>query len=86
LIERLLCKDPDICYNDLAQWRYSTLPEAFGCKNWLSVKVATNGELAEVFKKIEGCDCGVYIEVCMDKMAASELAMKIHDSIKSLYS
>ena len=86
LIERLLCKDPDICYNDLAQWRYSMLPEAFGCKNWLSVKVATNGELAEVFKKIESCDCGVYIEVCMDKMAASELAMKIHDSIKSLYS
>ena len=86
LIERLLCKDPDIYYNDLAQWQYSRLPEAFGCKNWLSVKVTKNGELADVFKKIASCDCGVYIEVCMDKMAASELAMKIHDSIKSLYS
>jgi indolepyruvate decarboxylase len=86
LIERLLCKNPDIYYNDLAQWQYSKLPEAFGCKDWLAIKVMTNGELKEVFKKVDECDCGVYIEVCMDKMAASELAMRIHDSIKNLYS
>ena len=86
LIERLLCKDPDIYYNDLAQWQYSKLPEALGCKDWLSVKVTKNNELEDALKKIETCDCGAYIEVCMDKMAASELAMKIHDSIKTLYS
>jgi TPP-dependent 2-oxoacid decarboxylase len=25
LIERLLCKEPEIAYNDLAQWRYTEL-------------------------------------------------------------
>ncbi len=86
LIERLLCKNPDIYYNNLAQWQYSKLPEALGCKDWLTVKVTKNNELEDAFKKIGECDCGAYIEVCMDKMAASELALRIHDSIKSLYS
>jgi indolepyruvate decarboxylase len=31
LIERLLCKDPQIAYNDVAQWHYSELPRALGC-------------------------------------------------------
>ncbi|MFA6100983.1 MAG: thiamine pyrophosphate-binding protein [Victivallaceae bacterium] len=86
LIERLLCENPDIYYNNLAQWQYSRLPEAFGCEGWLSVKVTKNGELEDAFKKTGECDCAAYIEVCMDKMAASELAMRIHDSIKNLYS
>ncbi len=86
LIERLLCKDPDIYYNDLAQWQYAKLPEAFGCKNWISVKVTKNSELENALKSVQTNDCGAYIEVCMEKMAAAELAMKIHDSINNLYS
>jgi len=31
LSERLLSKDPNIAYNDLAAWRYSELPHALGC-------------------------------------------------------
>lgn len=86
LIERLLCKNPDIYYNDLAHWEYTKLPEAFGCKDWLSVKVTKNGELENALRQIMESGCAAYVEVCMDKMAASELAVKIHDSIKNLYS
>ena len=35
LIERLLCENPDFSYNDLAQWRYSELPNALGCTTGL---------------------------------------------------
>lgn len=31
LIERLLCKDPQIAYNDVASWNYADLPHALGC-------------------------------------------------------
>ncbi len=42
LIERLLCKDPDIYYNDLAQWNYSLLPQALG---WRRLVQRTRYEL-----------------------------------------
>ncbi len=45
LIERLLCKDPAIAYNDLAPWRYAELPHAFGCDGWFTARVTTCGEL-----------------------------------------
>jgi indolepyruvate decarboxylase len=31
LTERLFCNDPDIYYNDLAEWNYQLLPRALGC-------------------------------------------------------
>ena len=45
LIERLLCKDPMIAYNDLPQWNYAQLPQALGLRNWFTARVTTNGEL-----------------------------------------
>ena len=45
LIERLLCKDPRISYNDLPAWNYTQLPQALGLKNWFTARVTTNGEL-----------------------------------------
>jgi indolepyruvate decarboxylase len=38
LIERLLCKDPEIAYNDVAQWRYAELPHALGCDGWFTAR------------------------------------------------
>src|ERR1700748_424217 len=38
LIERLLCKDPNIEYNDLAQWHYADLPKALGCDDWFTAR------------------------------------------------
>jgi indolepyruvate decarboxylase len=86
LIERLLCKDSDIYYNDLAQWKYSKLPEAMGCEGWFSVRVTTCEELNDAINYAEQCDCGVYIEVVAGKYVTSPLAGKLHDSIDTLYS
>jgi indolepyruvate decarboxylase len=52
LIERMLCKDPDIYYNDIAQWHYKKLPEALGCNGWFTARVTTCGELDESIKKV----------------------------------
>ncbi|HTF47950.1 MAG TPA: thiamine pyrophosphate-binding protein, partial [Pseudonocardia sp.] len=43
LIERLLCKDPEIAYNDVASWRYSEIPYALGCDDWFTARVTTCG-------------------------------------------
>jgi indolepyruvate decarboxylase len=44
LIERLLCKEPSISYNDIAPWHYADLPRAFGCNDWMTARVTTCGE------------------------------------------
>jgi indolepyruvate decarboxylase len=85
LIERLLCKDPDIYYNDLAQWHYHLLPQALGCDGWFTARVTTCGELDAAMSKAEACGTGAYIEVVTDKYVAPPMAMKLHESIKALY-
>jgi indolepyruvate decarboxylase len=85
LIERLLCKNPDIYYNDLAQWHYHLLPQALGCDGWFTARVATCGELDAAMKKAESCGTGAYIEVVTDKYVAPPMAMKLHESTKALY-
>jgi indolepyruvate decarboxylase len=85
LIERLLTKDPESYYNDLAQWHYHKLPEALGCDGWFTARVTTCGELDEAIKTAEARGTGAYIEVVTDKYAASPLAKKYHESIETLY-
>ena len=82
LIERLLCKDPLSCYNDLAPWNYQQLPGVFGCTDWFTARVTTNAELDAAMAQAETCGTGAYIEVVTDKMAASPLALKLHESIR----
>jgi indolepyruvate decarboxylase len=85
LIERLLSKDPDIAYNDLAQWRYSELPRARGCDGWFTARVTNCGEFDQALKTASRGNSAAYIEVVTDKYAASPLSMKLHESVKSLY-
>jgi indolepyruvate decarboxylase len=85
LIERVLCKNGDTYYNDLAQWRYHRLPEALGCEGWFTARVTTCGELDEAIKRAETCGTGAYIEVVADKYAASPLAQRLHESLGTLY-
>jgi len=85
LIERLLCKNPNIEYNDLAQWHYADLPKALGCDDWFTARVATCGEFDQALKTASEGDRGVYIEVVTDKYAAPPLALKLHESVKTLY-
>jgi indolepyruvate decarboxylase len=85
LIERLLCKNGDIYYNDVVQWHYQKLPEALGCDGWFTARVTTCGELDEAIKTAEACGTGAYIEVVTDKYAASPLAQRLHESVATLY-
>jgi indolepyruvate decarboxylase len=85
LIERLLCKDPEIAYNDIAAWRYSELPHALGCEGWLTARVTTCGELDRVLGEVQNANSAAYIEVVTDKYAASDLALKLQEGMKAIY-
>ena len=85
LIERLLCKEPLISYNDLAPWNYQQLPGVLGCSDWFCARVTTNAELDLAMEQAAICGTGAYIEVMTDIMAASPMAQKLHDSIQTLY-
>jgi indolepyruvate decarboxylase len=85
LIERLLCKDPKVYYNDLAQWHYHLLPQALGCDGWFTARATNCGELDAAMKKAESCGTGAYIEVVTDEFVAPPIPMKLHDSVQALY-
>jgi indolepyruvate decarboxylase len=85
LIERLLCKDPDIMYNDLAPWRYSELPHALGCDGWFTTRVTTCGELDQALKQAAQNGSASYIEVVTDKYATPPLPQKLHENRDTLY-
>ena len=78
LIERLLCDDPYIYYNDLSRWNYGKLPGAFGMEDWFCARVTTNGELDAALSQAGQADSGVYIEIVTDIMAASDMAMGLN--------
>jgi indolepyruvate decarboxylase len=85
LIERLLCKDPNIEYNDLAQWHYADLPKALGCDDWFTARVTTCGEFDQALKATSEGGRAAYIEVVTDKYAAPPVALKFHESVNTLY-
>ncbi len=85
LIERLLCKDPEIAYNDVASWNYAELPHALGCDDWFTTKVTSCAELDAAMAVAEKGDSAAYIEVITDADAAPLLPLKLHDSINTLY-
>jgi indolepyruvate decarboxylase len=85
LIERLLCKDPAIEYNDIARWNYSKLPAAFGCNDWQTFRVSSCAELDDALTAAASATTGVYIEVLTDAYAASPLSLKLHDAMQALY-
>lgn len=85
LIERMLCKDPAIAYNDLAQWNYAELPHALGCDDWYTARVTTVGELDEAMKVAASGEQAAYIEVVTDTYVSPELPLRLHESTKTLY-
>jgi indolepyruvate decarboxylase len=85
LIERLLCKDPEIVYNDIASWNYGELPNALGCFDWFTACVTTFGELNEAMQTATDGNKASYIEIVTDAYESSALAMKLHESITTLY-
>lgn len=86
LIERLLCDYPDAYYNDLAQWNYHQLPQAFGATDWYCQKVTSTNELDEALKIASSNTSACYIEIVTDKYESSELAQKLNEFKSALYS
>ncbi len=67
-------------YDDLAAVNYHLLPQAFGCKDWLSARVATIAELEEVLAKLEKQDGAAYIEVMIPNEESQPLPEDVIDS------
>jgi indolepyruvate decarboxylase len=66
-------------YNALAPVDYHLLPEAFGCKDWLTAKVTTVAELDQVFEEIEGHDGAAYVEVMIPDEESQPMAEDVID-------
>jgi len=67
-------------YDDLAPVNYHLLPEAFGCKNWLSARVSTVAELDAVLDQIDAHDGAAYIEVMIPNEESQPLPESTIDS------
>jgi indolepyruvate decarboxylase len=85
LIERLLCKDPEIAYNDVAAWRYTELPHAFGCDGWFVARATTCEELDRALETASAAEAGAYIEIVTGAYEASLLAEQLGATLKKLY-
>jgi indolepyruvate decarboxylase len=85
LIERLLCREPAIEYNDIAQWNYAELPKAFGCADWFTARVTTCGELDTALAQAGQGDVGAYIEVVTDAYASPPLPLRMHENVTKMY-
>ncbi|MED7819539.1 MULTISPECIES: alpha-keto acid decarboxylase family protein [unclassified Francisella] len=84
-VERALELDPNPNYDDIAQLNYTLLPKAFGCKDWLSIKVKTEIELANALKSAREHPKGVYIEVIANKYDYGEALDFYNHNLKQMY-
>lgn len=66
-------------YDDLAAVNYHLLPQAFGCKGWLSAKVTTVAELEKVLDDIDAHDGAAYIEVMIPNEESQPLPDDVID-------
>lgn len=80
-MERLLCKNPAIAYNDVASWRYSEIPHALGCDAWFTARVTTCGEFDQALKAAEQESIAASIEVVTDTYAAPPFVKKRRESL-----
>jgi indolepyruvate decarboxylase len=67
-------------YDDLAAVRYHLLPEAFGCKGWLTAKVQSVAEFDAVLDRIEAHDGAAYIELVIPNEESQPLPAAVIDS------
>jgi indolepyruvate decarboxylase len=60
-------------YDDIAPVQYHLLPEAMGCKDWLTRRVTTIGELEDALVAIDASDSAAYIEVMIPESESQPL-------------
>jgi indolepyruvate decarboxylase len=78
-------KDPAIAYNEVAAWRYTKLPHAFGCDGWLVARVTTCEELDRALEAAAAAQAGAYVEIVTGTYEASVLAEQLGAMLKKLY-
>ena len=66
-------------YDDIARLNYHLLPEAFGCKGWLTAKIGTVAELEDILGKIEKHDGASYIQVLIPELESQPLPAEVID-------
>ncbi|AKB80117.1 Pyruvate decarboxylase [Methanosarcina horonobensis HB-1 = JCM 15518] len=81
LIERMLSRKLDYCYNDLGQWKYHELPEVLGCSDWIMRKAVTCGDLDKIMEELENTRTGAYIEIVTPKLSAPQIMEAIHNNL-----
>lgn len=60
-------------YDNVAPVNYHRLPEAMGCKDWISRRVSTIGELEDALAAISQGDAAAYIEVMIPESESQPL-------------
>lgn len=68
-------------YDDIAPVDYHLLPQAMGCKDWLSRRVATVGELEDALSAVEVSDSAAYIEVMIPENESQPMPDAVLDFI-----
>jgi len=81
LIEKMLSKKLDYCYNDLAEWQYHKLPEALGCNDWIKRKASTCGDLDKIMEELNSIKTGAYVEIVTPELSAPQLMETIHKNL-----
>jgi indolepyruvate decarboxylase len=81
LIERMLSKKLDYCYNDIPEWQYHKLPEVLGCNNWITRKTTTCGDLDKIMRELDTAKVGAYIEIVTPELSAPPLMKAIHENL-----
>lgn len=63
------------------------LPHAFGCEDWLALKVRTCAELDHALARADAAVTGVYvyIEIVTGRHVSCELVLKLHDAMPAIY-
>jgi indolepyruvate decarboxylase len=85
MVERALEANPDWLYNDLAPWKYHTLPAALGCRGWFTAKVTTLGELDAALARAATGESASYIEVVGGKMDFPAGLAMAHQRLDAMY-
>ncbi|MDD2614926.1 MAG: alpha-keto acid decarboxylase family protein [Methanosarcina sp.] len=81
LIEKMLSKKLDYCYNEIPQWQYHKLPEVLGCNDWITRKATTCGDLDKILRELNNTKTGAYIEIVTPKLSAPQLMEMIHKKL-----
>lgn len=85
LTERLLCRNPDFEYNDVARWNYTQLPAALGCNDWMVRRATTCAELDAALAAIDRATTGCLIEIITPRMELPAVGRVLRTRLESLY-